>query len=247
MSLMEDWWGRRRCAKRNGVQTVNADILQTYAPTIAWKSAEHISSGDLLRVNIASKTQVGLLAEEQMKRGGLVSDDIMIALINQHLERMNAESWLLDGFPRTLGQAQALDANLQGHGKPLNLVVNLDVPEEVILQRIIDRWVHIPSGRVYNLSYNPPRNHGLDDVTNEPLSKRPDDNPEIFKVRLDKYKSVTRPLLDYYHRQGILVSLKGRTSDEIYPLLEAELWRRFLQADDLDVFDVDGHVRASAK
>lgn len=138
--------------------------------------------------------------------------------------------------------------------QPLNLVINLVVPEEVILGRImgkfaytkrifffrkpsfyisysffplshLDRWVHIPSGRVYNLSYNPPKIAGHDDVTGEPLSKRQDDNPDTFKVRIQKYQTLTAPLLDHY--KDVMVTLKGNTSDEIYPQIERELVNRF--------------------
>lgn len=89
----------------------------------------------------------------------------------------NLQHYILDGFPRTLGQGQLLDAHLRARNSPLNLIVNLDVPDRVILGRIADRWVHLPSGRVYNLSYNPPKVPGRDDETGEPLTKRPDDNP----------------------------------------------------------------------
>ena len=134
------------------------------------------------------------------------------------------QNWLLDGFPRTIGQAEALDATLNKLMQPLNLVINLQVPEDVILQRIMDRWIHIPSGRVYNLSYNPPRVPGLDDVTGEPLSKRPDDTPEVFKVRLDQHHAMAAPLLDHYH--DVVVNVKGNTSDEIYPQIESEIVNR---------------------
>lgn len=89
---------------------------------------------------------------------------------------------------------------------------------------LLDRWVHIPSGRVYNLSYNPPRKRGLDDITSEPLSKRPDDTPEVFKVRLDQHHKMARPLLEHY--QDIVVNVKGNTSDEIYPQIEKEIVNR---------------------
>jgi adenylate kinase len=91
-------------------------------------------------------------------------------------------------------------------------------------RRKLDRWIHIPSGRVYNLSYNPPRVPGLDDVTGEPLSKRPDDTPEVFKVRLDQHHAMAMPLLDHY--QHVVVNVQGNTSDEIYPQIESEIVNR---------------------
>ncbi|CAJ0910999.1 5361_t:CDS:10 [Entrophospora sp. SA101] len=186
-----------------------------------------ISSGDILRQNIAHGTKIGKIAEKEIKRGAYVSDDIMIKLITNKLSTLKNENWLLDGFPRTLNQAIALDNNLKLNKQPLNMVINLHVPEEVILQRIIDRWVHIPSGRVYNLSYDPPKISGLDDVTCERLSKRPDDNPEIFKIRLQKYHELTEPLLEYYSKHNLLITCSGHTSDEIYPKIQHELINRF--------------------
>lgn len=102
----------------------------------------------------------------------------------------------------------------------------------------IDRWIHIPSGRVYNLSYNPPRVPGLDDVTGEPLSKRPDDTPEVFKVRLEQHHAMAEPLLEHYH--DVVVNVKGNTSDEIYPLIESEIVNKLgvLPGDAPDAFSI---------
>ncbi|CAH1760028.1 11302_t:CDS:2 [Entrophospora sp. SA101] len=186
-----------------------------------------ISSGDILRQNIAHGTKIGEIAGKEIERGAYVSDDIMIELITNELSTLKNENWLLDGFPRTINQAIALDNDLILNNQPLNMVINLHVPEEVILQRIIDRWVHISSGRVYNLSYNPPKIPGLDDVTRERLSKRPDDNPEVFKIRLQKYHELTEPLLEYYSKRNILTTCSGCTSDEIYPKIKYELINRF--------------------
>ncbi|KAI1316520.1 hypothetical protein EDD11_009859 [Mortierella claussenii] len=137
-----------------------------------------ISSGDLLRKNIAQGTEIGKRAAKEMKNGAFVSDEVIVKLIDAELNKIGAhQGWLLDGFPRTMTQAKTLDKTLQQVNQPLNLVIHLDVPEEVILQRIMDRWVHIPSGRVYNMTYNPPKQAGIDDVTGEPLERRPDDNP----------------------------------------------------------------------
>ncbi|KAK4509497.1 uncharacterized protein ATC70_007849 [Mucor velutinosus] len=184
----------------------------------------HLSSGDLLRKNITEQTALGQQAQQYVTDGKLVPDDLLISLIDSELLNVGNTNWLLDGFPRTIHQAEALDATLNKLMQPLNLVINLQVPEDVILQRIMDRWIHIPSGRVYNLSYNPPRVPGLDDVTGEPLSKRPDDTPEVFKVRLDQHHAMATPLLDHYH--DVVVNVKGNTSDEIYPQIESEIVNR---------------------
>jgi len=121
-----------------------------------------------------------------------------------------------------------LDADLREKHIPLTLVVNIDVADEIILSRISDRWIHLPSGRVYNLSYNPPKVAGRDDLTGEALSKRPDDNPEVFAHRLEKFYASTAPLLEYYTKSASaehppsmkMVTLTGQTSDEIWPQLE---------------------------
>ncbi|KAL1747519.1 adenylate kinase-domain-containing protein [Schizophyllum fasciatum] len=210
-----------------------------------------ISSGDLLRQHIAERTEVGRQAEAIVAQGGLLPDEVMLKVITSKLEELEGQHWILDGFPRTLGQGELLDAHLRKQGMPLSLVVNLDVPDDVILSRISDRWVHLPSGRVYNLSYNPPKIDGLDDETGEPLTKRPDDNPETFARRLRQFYASTSPLLDYYSAQAEagnvhhaadaaplhlhphqlrlptrahrlqMATLHGATSDEIWPQLEA--------------------------
>ncbi|KAJ3016757.1 hypothetical protein HKX48_003888 [Thoreauomyces humboldtii] len=182
-----------------------------------------VSSGDLLRQSILDGAPLGVQAQAIIEEGGLVPDDMIVELILFELDKFKNQSWMLDGFPRTLAQAKVLDAHLKEHHQPLDLVIDLDVPENVILQRIIDRWIHPPSGRTYNMSYNPPMIEGFDDETGDPLAKRPDDNVETFKARLDKYHELTKPLLDYYGSQGVLRSFHGKTSDEIYPQLETAL------------------------
>ncbi|CDO55873.1 similar to Saccharomyces cerevisiae YER170W ADK2 Mitochondrial adenylate kinase, catalyzes the reversible synthesis of GTP and AMP from GDP and ADP, partial (gap in intron) [Geotrichum candidum] len=190
-----------------------------------------ISSGDLLRQNIRSGSELGKEFESIIQSGRLVPDDKIIHLIKHELAERNwlnsQSSWLLDGFPRTFPQAKALDKDLQEHDAMLNLVVELDVPEEVILDRIENRYVHIPSGRVYNLTFNPPKVPGKDDVTGEPLSKRDDDNAETFRSRIKTYKEQTLPLLEHYDKLGITRSIQGESSDIIYPKLKELLLREF--------------------
>ncbi|KAJ7172419.1 ADK-domain-containing protein [Mycena filopes] len=224
-----------------------------------------LSTGDLLRQHIAERcvlcspavvqcahyfcacrTEIGRHAEEIVAQGKLLPDDVMLKIVASKLDLLRNKHWILDGFPRTVGQGQLLDAHLKKQGTPLSLVVNLDVPDEVILSRISDRWVHLPSGRVYNLSYNPPKVDGFDDETGEPLTKRPDDNPEIFARRLTQFYASTSPLVDYFataaqkrtrlphapvphpHQLAfapahtlLLKTVSGTTSDEIWPQLDA--------------------------
>jgi adenylate kinase len=131
-------------------------------------------------------------------------------------------SFILDGFPRTVSQASQLDALI-----PINLVVSLKTPFEAILERIAGRWVHAPSGRVYNTTFNAPKVPGKDDVTGEPLTKRSDDDEETWKTRLKKFEETSEPLLDHYARKGVLWKVEGKSSDEITPKLFSEFERRF--------------------
>ncbi|KAI5847013.1 P-loop containing nucleoside triphosphate hydrolase protein [Tricharina praecox] len=133
-----------------------------------------------------------------------------------------SSSFLLDGFPRTVTQAESLDKEVD-----MNFVVNLNVPRDVILDRIANRMVHEPSGRVYNNTWNPPQVPGYDDVTGEKLTKRADDCPETFAKRLKSYDKSTAPLLEYYDKTGLLWTVSGKSSDEITPQLDAEIFRRF--------------------
>jgi len=131
-------------------------------------------------------------------------------------------SFILDGFPRNAGQASQIDNLI-----PINMVVHIDTPAEVVIERIANRWVHAPSGRVYNTTFNPPKVPGKDDVTGEPLTRRADDCPETWKERLRTFEETSMPLLEHYDRQGVLYTVKGNSSDEITPKLIQEFARRF--------------------
>jgi len=186
---------------------------------------QQLSAGDILRAHIVEGTEIGRAAEAIVTSGGLIPDDIMTKLITSKLDNLRTKNWILDGFPRTVGQGRRLDDHLTSASKPITLIVNIDVPDDVILERISDRLVHLPSGRVYNSSYNKPKVAGIDDVTGEPLVRRPDDNPAIFSRRLKAFYESTAPLLAYYSSQvgrntAKVVTLTGNTSDEIWPQLE---------------------------
>ena len=131
-------------------------------------------------------------------------------------------SFVLDGFPRTASQAIQLDAII-----PINLVVNIQTPPEVIIERICNRWVHEPSGRVYNTTFNPPKVEGKDDATGEVLTRRTDDDPDVWKARLKRFKETNESLLEHYDRQGVLWTVNGNSSDEISPQLFKEFGKRF--------------------
>jgi len=195
-----------------------------------------ISSGDILRKHIAAGSEIGNAVSKILIKGELVGDEIMVKLVMTEINNKFNENILLDGFPRTIGQATELDKQLavlkegqkhQDGGHKLSLVLNLDVPPAAIIERVKDRWVHTKSGRVYNLKFNPPKVPGLDDITGEKLSKRPDDNEETIKARLAKFEKETAPLLKIYEKKGILRSFQGETSKGIYPHLKKEVEKLF--------------------
>lgn len=155
-----------------------------------------ISTGDMLRSAIAANSALGREVKSIMEAGQLVSDDIMIALVKERLKEADCQNgYLLDGFPRTIAQAQAMrDAHIK-----LDEVIELMVPDEEIIERITGRRVHLASGRVYHIHFHPPKQAERDDETGEPLVQREDDREETIKKRLKVYHELTEPLVAYYH------------------------------------------------
>ncbi|HAT6936441.1 TPA: adenylate kinase [Legionella pneumophila] len=154
-----------------------------------------ISTGDMLRAAIAKGTPLGLSAKKIMESGGLVSDDIIIGLVKERLKNSDCDrGFLFDGFPRTLVQAEAL----KEAGIHLDHVIEIAVDDEEIIERISGRRIHQPSGRVYHVVNQPPKNPGVDDITGEPLIQRDDDKEETIRKRLQVYHSQTAPLVQYY-------------------------------------------------
>ncbi|KAJ5758252.1 uncharacterized protein N7511_006946 [Penicillium nucicola] len=202
-----------------------------------------ISSGDLLRENVRRRTPLGIQAEATMQSGNLVPDSMILNLISDDMKTKGwllpqsesstsatssspaidpSASFILDGFPRTESQATSLD-NLV----PVNFVVHLNTPSSVILSRIASRWVHEPSGRVYNTDFHPPKVPGKDDVTGETLTQRQDDSIETWQQRLRKFEETSKALLEHYDRRSVLWRVEGNSSDEITPQLFAEFEKRF--------------------
>jgi len=154
-----------------------------------------IATGDMLRAAVKAGTPLGLAARKVMDAGHLVSDDIMIGLVQERLKQPDcAKGYLFDGFPRTIPQAEAMKAAHVG----LDYVLEIDVPDDEIIARMSGRRVHPPSGRSYHVQFNPPKREGRDDQTGEPLVQREDDREETVKKRLEVYRAQTRPLVDYY-------------------------------------------------
>lgn len=215
-----------------------------------------IATGDLLRDNVKKQTALGKQAEAHMKDGGLVPDPLILNLIlteltsrkwvetsdtNENviaaLERGNGSasrvvhasnspdtSFILDGFPRTATQGKAL-----AHLLPINLVLQLVTPVDIILSRMANRWIHSASGRVYNVGFNDPKVSGRDDVTGEPLTQREDDSEETWRKRLAKFEETSKSLLDFYRGKdpSLVVTVQGNSSDEISPQIFAEVEKRF--------------------
>ncbi|XP_061590289.1 GTP:AMP phosphotransferase AK3, mitochondrial [Cololabis saira] len=193
----------------SGKGTVSARITKTFG-------LNHISSGDLLRSNIKEKTELGLLMKSCIDQGQLVPDGIISRLILNDLRTIDHGGWLLDGFPRTVSQAEALDQVYV-----VDTVINLNVPFQTIKERLTSRWTHIPSGRVYNTDFNPPKVPGIDDVTGDALVQRDDDRPETVTRRLKAYENQTEPVLEYYRSKGVLETFSGTETNKIWPHVEA--------------------------
>ena len=154
-----------------------------------------ISTGDMLRAAVNAESPLGLAAKQVMDAGRLVSDDIIIGLVKERLEQSDcANGCLFDGFPRTIPQAEAL----RDSGVQIDHVVEMDVDDEAIIERMAGRRVHLASGRTYHVIYNPPKRDGVDDVTGEPLIQRDDDREEVVRDRLSVYHEQTEPLIHFY-------------------------------------------------
>lgn len=199
-----------------GKGTISSRIASTF-------NLPHLSSGDILRTHISEGTHIGREAERYTSEGLLVPDHTMVSLILDSISTSGSElRWLLDGFPRTVPQAEALSESVR-----IDTVINLNVPDSTIIDRIRGRWVHVPSGRVYHDEYNPPKVACLDDHTGDKLIQRPDDHPETVRERLQQYNSQTRPVLDYYLKLGLLHSFSGTESDILWPQIETFIRSEF--------------------
>lgn len=178
----------------------------TQAPNLVEKcKACHLATGDMLRGQIKAGTELGKKAKEIMDQGGLVSDDIMVGMIKSELENNKdcKNGFILDGFPRTIPQAEALDKMLEDRETPLKNVVELQIPDERLVARIEGRLIHPSSGRSYHKEFNPPKVDMKDDVTGEELIQRSDDNVDALKKRLTAYHNQTEPVVGYYKEQDV--------------------------------------------
>ena len=168
--------------------------------------AKQVSTGDILRENRKQGTELGQLAESYMNSGALVPDEVIIKMIEAELAKLSS-GFIMDGFPRTVAQAEAFDALLDEHGIALDAVVLFNADRETLVTRLTARWTNPRTGRTCNSVTNPPRPAGMDDEDGGPLVQRDDDKPETVAKRLDVYDTQTAPLVDYYRRGGKLVEI----------------------------------------
>jgi len=174
-----------------------------------------LSTGDMLRAAISKGTEIGMQAKSIIDKGELVSDEIVIGIVRDRIFSTECEcGYMLDGFPRTLAQAEKLDQILSDRNQKIDVVLRLCVPDDMAIRRIAGRRFHITSGRSYNIEFNPPKIEGRDDITGEKLVQREDDKEEIVQSRLNTYHELTEPLVRYYQKQGILKAIDGAGSPE---------------------------------
>lgn len=174
-----------------------------------------VSTGDLFRENLKKETDLGLLAKQYMDRGELVPDEVTVGMVRERLSRPDARSGaILDGFPRTIAQADALGELLEDLDSALGDVFYIKVPDEVLLKRLSGRWTCRSCGAMYHEIFHPPQEAGVCDKCGGELYQRPDDTPETQRHRIEVYFEQTAPLIDYYRDKGLLVEVDGRQGIE---------------------------------
>ena len=183
----------------------------TQAKMIADKyGIPHISTGDIFRANIKNGTELGKKAKDYMDQGLLVPDELTCDLVVDRIAQPDAaKGYVLDGFPRTIPQAEALTAALKARGESVDYAIDVDVPDENIVNRMGGRRACLACGATYHIAFNPPKTEGICDVCGKELVLRDDDKPETVQKRLDVYHAQTQPLIDYYTKAGVLRSVDG--------------------------------------
>ena len=181
-------------------------------------SIPHISTGDIFRANIKNGTELGKKAKSYMDEGELVPDDLVVDLVVDRFKNPDcANGYVLDGFPRTIPQAEALDTALNAIGETVDFAINVEVPDENIINRMSGRRACVGCGATYHIKYNPTKVEGICDSCGEKLILRDDDKPETVKNRLSVYHDQTQPLIDFYNKKGILAEVDGtKDMDDVY-------------------------------
>ena len=178
----------------------------------------HISTGDMFRAAMANQTEMGTLAKSFIDKGELVPDELTLDLIMDRFKQPDCENgYVLDGFPRTIPQAEALDAALTAKGEAVDFAINVEVPDENIINRMSGRRACVGCGATYHIKYNPTKVEGICDVCGEKLILRDDDKPETVKNRLSVYHEQTQPLIDFYAKKNVLAEVDGtKDMEEVF-------------------------------
>jgi adenylate kinase len=182
-----------------------------------------ISTGDMLRGNVKDETDLGVKAKEYMDKGDLVPDDLIVAMARDRLSEPDAQDgFILDGFPRTIEQAKALDRQLEELKRRVTAAVLIDTPDEEVIRRLSGRRVCVKAGHNYHVEFDPPKREGVCDQDGSRLIQRDDDKPDVIRNRLEVYHDQTEPLIDYYDQQGLMRRIDGtRSPDEVHDHIRA--------------------------
>jgi adenylate kinase len=185
----------------------------------------YFATGDILRAAVRDETELGREAKQYMDRGDLVPDEVIIGVIAERVESEEAQDgFILDGFPRTTRQAEALDEEMGRLGRELTAAVLIDVPDEEVMRRLGGRRTCVKEGHIFHVEFDPPKNEGVCDLCGATLVVRDDDKPEVIKHRLEQYHTKTEPLVDYYEEKGILRRVDGaRPPEEVSDRIRALL------------------------
>ena len=185
----------------------------------------YYATGDILRAAVREGTDLGTTAKDYMDRGDLVPDEVMVGLIAERISRSEAgDGFILDGFPRTIAQAEALDARLEELGRKLTAAVLIEVSDDEVVRRLGGRRTCVKEGHIFHVEFDPPKNEGICDICGARLEIRDDDQPEVVRHRLEQYHSKTEPLVDYYEGKGLLRRVDGALEpDEVNDRIRALL------------------------
>jgi adenylate kinase len=185
----------------------------------------YYATGDILRAAVREGTELGTAAEEYMDRGDLVPDDVIVGLIAERVSRSEAgDGFILDGFPRTIAQAEALDAKMEELGRGLSAAVLIDVSDDEVMRRLGGRRTCVKEGHIFHVEFDPPKNEGICDICGARLEIRDDDKPDVIRHRLDQYHSKTEPVVTHYEAKGLLRRVDGSLEpDEVNDRIRALL------------------------